>query len=139
MYHRALGDDASFIQDFSVPGSPTEPISPALYQTPDVTVDPSLYDIQYGAPGVAPTASTYEAAAAGDTSNSLLSKIFSGIATAVPKLNLPPGPANRVNVPVAAPYTSGSIVRGVPNIVLYAAAILIGGSLIGGLMHGGRR
>jgi hypothetical protein len=138
-----IGDDTSFITDFSVPGSPTEPISPVLYQTPDVTVDPSLYDIQYGAPGVAPTAGTYEAAAAGDTSNSWLSKIFSGIATAVPKLNLPPGPANRVSVPVAPPFTTGimasSIIRGIPDIAIYGIGAVILFSAVGGLMSGGRR
>jgi len=134
-----MGDDASFIQDFSLPGSPTEPISPQLYQVPDTSVDPSLFDIQYGAPGVAPSAGSYEAAAAGDTSGSWLSKIFSGIAPVVQKLNLPPGPANRVNYPAAPTYTTGTIVRGIPDIAIYGIGAVLLFSVVGGLLSGGRR
>jgi hypothetical protein len=136
-----IGDDTSFITDFSVPGSPTEPISPELYQVPDTTIDPSLFDIQYGAPGVAPTAGTYEAAAAGDKSNSWLASLFSSAASVVPRLA--PGPSPRVNVPVTQPFTSGimssSIVRGIPNIAIYGIGAVLLFSAVGGLMGGGRR
>jgi hypothetical protein len=134
-----MGDDASFIQDFSLPGSPTEPISPQLYQVPDTTVDPSLFDIQYGAPGVAPSAGTYEAAAAGDTSSgsNWLSSLFSSAAGVIPKLALPPGPSPRVNVPVAKPFTMSSIFGGgMSNVLIYGIGAVLLFSLVGG---GGRR
>jgi len=130
-------DGSSFITDFGVPGSITEPISPALYSETPAPVDTSIYDIQYGSPGVAPTASTYEqqaAVAAGQVAPS--SSWYSGLTSAVSNLFAakPTAPAPRVSTTAALPtqsslLTSSSMIAGIPDIyvlgVLGVAAVLI--------------
>ena len=154
MYHRALGQDGV---DFGVPDlSPlTDPTASApLYPEPSTTVpwtppapaDTSIYDIQYGAPGVAPTAGTYEQQAGVQAGNiaptiaptSLLQSLMQA-GTQVAGKALAPGPAPRVNAPTSAMPSSlltSSIVSGIPNIAIFAVLAVVGISLVSG---GGRR
>ena len=148
MYHRALGDDTSVydIQYGGGDGTGADPFAGPAYTPPDVAGGPSIYDIQYGAPGVAPTAGTYEQQAGVQAGNiaptiaptSLLQSLMQA-GTQVAGKALAPGPAPRVNAPTSAMPSSlltSSIVSGIPNIAIFAVLAVVGISLVSG---GGRR
>jgi len=147
MYHRALGDDTSIydIQYGGGDGTGADPFAGPAYTPPDASGGPSIYDIQYGAPGVAPTASTYEQQAGVQAGNiaptiaptSLLQSLMQA-GTQVAGKALAPGPAPRVNAPTSAMPSSllTSLSSSLPSIAIVAVLAVVGISLVSG---GGRR
>lgn len=155
MYYSALGQTDPTLLDIQYGGgdgtgvdTSTSPFTGPAYTPPDVSGGPSVYDIQYGAPGEAPTAGTYEEQAGVQAGNiapvvaptNWLASIF-GAGTKVAAATLAPGPAPRVSVPVAptSVLTSSSIIKGVPDIAVLGIGAVLAFSLIGGLSGGRRR
>ena len=103
---RHMGDDSG--------GFLTTPYTP-----PDASGGPSIYDIQYGAPGVAPTAGTYEQTA-GIQAGNIAPVSTSGGLLPTSVLSLP-----SVGAPGVAPRTTSSLSAYLPW-----AALAVGGIVL---------
>jgi hypothetical protein len=103
--------------------TPAQQAAAAAANVPDV----SIYDIQYG--GAAGGPASYEAAPPGTVP-------YSGSTVSSRPVSLPPGPAPRVSVKIPPAFTQSSVIKGVPDILLYGGGALL---LLGVLGGGGRR
>jgi len=144
-----MGDDpTSFITDFGVPGSITQPAIVDCMATPnDPTCGSPLTAEQpysYGQSTAATNAQLINAAINPSSPGNIqyLPTTIPSSTVGVPAVNvtLAPGPAPRVNIPVTPTYstpsssifTASTIIKGIPDIAVFGLGAVALMSLVGG-------
>lgn len=146
-FMRARGFLGAFGQDVTDPFSTnydpfaatvSVPYANAAPYVAPAPVDTSIYDVQYGSPGVAPSASTYEQQAAVQAGNvAPSSSSSSGIIQAItsafaPGSSVTPKPSPTVSVPLSTSTVGMWASNNMGTIAIVGVVFVVVSSLLGG-------